>query len=139
MSLNLEIIMPSKVVFKDEVDEIIVPTVNGEITILPNHVGLLTQITEGEITTKKSGKEHFLAITGGYLEVNKNKVTILADYAIRSEDIEIAKVQEAQKRAQHLMQEKVSEKDFAEIQSELRKSILQLKVANKRKRHSVTP
>lgn len=133
MTLHLEIITPEKVVYKDDVNEVISPTVNGEISILPNHVGLLTQIAPGEITVKKQGREYFLAITGGFLEVSRNKVTILADYAIRSEEIEIEKAQEAQKKARKLMEEKTSEKDFAIAESELRRSLLELKVAHRRK------
>lgn len=135
MNLHLEIITPEKIVFKDDVDEVIAPTSNGQISILPNHIGLLTQIVPGELITKKGQNEYFLAITGGFLEVSRNKVTILADYAIRSEDIEIAKVQEAQKKATKLMEEKISENDFALAQSQIRRSILELKVAQRRRTH----
>lgn len=133
MNLYLEIITPEKIVFKDEIDEVIVPTVKGQVSILPNHIGLLTQVAAGEITIKKQGKEYFLAITGGFLEVANNKISILADYAVRSEEIEIAKAQEAQKRAQKLMEEKTSERDFAIAESQLRRSLLELKVAHRRK------
>lgn len=134
MTLYLEIITPQKIVFKDDVDEVIAPTTSGEITILPNHISILTQIADGELGIKKGSSQHFLAITGGFLEVNKNKVTVLADYAVRSEDIEIAKAQEAQKRAEKAMSEKISEKDFALAQSQFRRAILELKVAHRRKR-----
>lgn len=133
MKLYLEIITPEKVVFKDGVDEVIAPTVKGQISILPNHIGLLTQVASGEIIVKREGREYYLAITGGFLEVVNNKVSILADYAVRSEDIEIAKVQEAQKRAKNLMEEKISKKDFAIAESQLRRSLLELKVAQRRK------
>lgn len=139
MSFQLEIVTPEKVVYKDEVDEIIAPTLNGQIAILPHHVSLLTQLISGEIITKKGGKDQYLAVTGGFLEVSKNKVTVLADYAVRSEEIEIAKAVEAQKKAQKLMQEKVSEKDFAQAESQLRRSILELKVAQRRKTRSLNP
>lgn len=135
MNLSLEIITPEKIVYKDEVDEVIAPTIKGQISILPNHIGLLTQIEPGELIVKKDGRENFLAITGGFLEVAKNKISILADYAVRSEDIEVAKAEQAQKRAEKIMEEKVSEKDFAIAQSELRRSILELKVAQRRRHH----
>lgn len=133
MNLNLEIVTPEKVVFKDEVDEVTCPTVNGEISILPNHVGLVTQIAPGELVIRKAGNNSYLAITGGFLEVSNNKVAILADYAVREEDIEIAKAEEAKKRAEKLMEEKLSEKDFALAESELRRSILQLNVVRRRR------
>ncbi|MCL5970751.1 MAG: ATP synthase F1 subunit epsilon [Patescibacteria group bacterium] len=139
MTLHLEIITPVKIVYKDDVDEVVVPTVKGEIAILPHHVALLTQVTSGELIVKKNGKEQYLAITGGFLEINNNNVSILADYAVRSEDIEVAKAEEAQKRAEKAMQEKVSEKDFAIAEGELRKSLTELKVAVKRRTRTSLP
>ncbi|MDP3726854.1 MAG: ATP synthase F1 subunit epsilon [bacterium] len=131
-----EIITPQKIVFQEEVDEITAPTATGEITILPSHVGLLTKIAPGELTIKKGAQARFFAVTGGFLEVEKDKITILADYAVRSEEIEVAKAIEAQKQAERLMKdakEKASEKDFALAESELRRAILELKVAHKRR------
>lgn len=139
MRLHLEIITPGKVVFEDDVVQVVVPTTSGHITVLPNHVALLTQIAPGELVIKKDGREHFLAITGGFFQIDNNKAVVLADYAVRSEDIEIAKAQEAQKRAEKVMEEKVSEKDFALAQSELRRAILELKVAHRRRRPNERP
>ncbi len=133
MNLLLEIITPEKVVLKDEVDEIIVPTVTGEIAILSNHTQLLTKINPGELVIKKNGKSQSFAILGGFLEVINNHISVLADYAIRAEDIEIAKVQEAQERARQKMKQKDTEQNFRVAEAELRKSLLQLKVARKHK------
>lgn len=127
----LEIITPEKILYKDEIDELLAPSENGQITILPNHVGLLTRIVPGEIIITKDEKVETIAITGGILEVSKNVINILADYAIRANDIEIAKAQEAQKRAEKLMSEKASEKDFKIAEAELLKALLQLKIAEK--------
>ena len=134
MTFSFEIITPEKIVFQDEVNEVIVPTTTGEVSILPNHATLLSQIAPGELIIKKDNKEHSLAITGGFLDVNNNKVHILADYAVRSEDIEIAKAQEAHKRAEKAMQEKGTDQDFAMAEAQFRRAILELKVAHKRKR-----
>lgn len=136
MNLAFEIITPEKTVFKDEVDEIVVPTVKGEIAILPNHVNLLTQVSPGELIVKKGENTYPIAITGGFLEVNNNKISILADYAIRAQDIEVARAEEARKRAEKAMQEKTTDKDFKIAQGELLKSLLELKVAGRQKRRS---
>lgn len=133
MKLSLEIITPLKVVYKEEVDELVVPTITGEITILPNHVPLLTKIVSGELIVKKGTALQSLAITGGFLEVSKNKITILADYVVRSEDIETEKAEEARKRAEKLLQEKLEEKDFAKAEADLRRSLLELKVSKRRR------
>ena len=129
----LELVTPEKIVLSEEVLEITAPTTTGEITVLPKHVGLITQITPGELIVRKQGKIQHFAITGGILEVSKDKVVILGEHAIRADDIEIAKAEEAKKRAEQRMKERVSEEDFAEISAELRRSLLELKVARKRR------
>lgn len=137
MTFSFEIVTPEKVIFKDEVNEVILPSKNGEIAILPNHASLVTQIAEGELTIKKDGKEQFLAVTGGFLEVNNNKVSILADYAIRSDEIEVGKAEDAKKRAEKAMQEKASDRDFAFAESQFKRAILELKIAHKRRKATV--
>ena len=134
MTFSFEIVTPEKTVFKDDINELIVPTITGELTILPNHVSLMTQIDPGELTIKKDNKEYFLAVTGGFLQINNNIVSILADYAVRSEEIEIAKAQEAQIRAEKAMQEKASDRDFALAEAQFKRAILELKVAHRRKK-----
>ena len=137
MNLLLEIITPEKVVYKDEVDEIVAPTINGEIAILPNHVNLLTQVNPGELSIKKESTNQSLAITGGFLEVADNKISILANYAIKAQDIQIAAATEAKKRAEKIMQEKTTGNDFKVAQGELIKAILELRVATKHKRRVI--
>ena len=134
MNLTLEIITPEKVVYKDDVDEVVAPTINGEIAILPSHVDLLTQVSPGELIVKKGSSQQYLAITGGFLEVSDNKISILADYAIKAQDIEVARAQEAKRRAEKLMEEKTSDNDLKIAQGEMIKAILELKVASKHRR-----
>lgn len=136
MNLLLEVITPETVILKEEVDEIVVQTTTGEITILPNHEDLLTKLKEGEMLIKKHGKITYFALTGGFLEVSQNKVNILADYAIRAEDIEIAKAEEAKERAQKKLKEHQEEKEFIVADAELKKAILELKVARKIKKRT---
>jgi F-type H+-transporting ATPase subunit epsilon len=133
MKLSVSVLTPQAEIFSGEADEVIVPTVKGEIGILPNHVALLTQIEPGELQIKNGGKTQSIAIMGGYVEIGKNQVNILGDFAIRAEDIEIAKVEQAKKQAEKQKQEKVSQQDLATIEAEMRRSILELKVANRRK------
>lgn len=136
MSLNLTITTPEKKVLEESVDEIVAPTTSGEITVLTNHVDIFTAIKPGELTIKKNGKSSSFAITGGFMEVSKNAVSILADYAIRAEDIEVAKAQEAKDRAEKAMKEKVSQQDFAEAESQLRRSLLELEIGKRRRRNT---
>jgi len=133
MKLVLEIITPTKVVLSEEVDEVTLPTVNGEISILPNHIDLLTKIKPGEMIVHRNNKTEAYAITGGFLEINHNHVNILADHAIHADDIEIAKAEQAKERAEKAMKEKGTEQDFRVANAELVKSLLELKVARKHK------
>ncbi|MEX2007184.1 MAG: ATP synthase F1 subunit epsilon, partial [Candidatus Levyibacteriota bacterium] len=129
MDLHLEIITPEKVVYSDKVSEVLVPTENGEIGILPKHIGLFTKVVPGELTIKKGSSELTIAITGGFLEVSADKITILADYAIRAENIEVAKAMEAKEKAEKLMKEKTDERDSAMLEGQLRRAVLELKIA----------
>lgn len=135
--MQLDIITPIKSVLSQEVDQITLPTESGEITILPNHIPLLTKVKPGELTIKKNNKSSFFAITGGFLEMKDNKITILADYAIRAEDIEVAKAKEAQERAEKAMKEKISGRDFAQAEAQLTRAMLELHIAKRRRK--VTP
>lgn len=133
MKLSVDVLTPQAQIYSGEADEILVPTVNGQLGILPNHVSLLTKIEPGELEIKHGGKSNFVAIMGGYLEVNNNKVNVLGDYAVRAEDIEIAKVEQAKAKAEKMRQEKISVEDLTSIEADIRRSILELKVAQRRR------
>lgn len=129
--LNVDVITPQAKIHEGEADEVSVNTVNGEIGILPGHVAILTQIQPGELRIKNGTKTQSIAIFGGYVEVTNNQVNILGNYAVRAEDIELAKVEQAKDRAEKAMKEKVSMEDLANIQGELAKNLLQIKVARR--------
>jgi F-type H+-transporting ATPase subunit epsilon len=140
--MTLEIITPEKIIFSGDIDELIVPTVTGEIAILPHHVDLLSQLAPGEIIVKANNKPHHIAVTGGFLQITNDKISLLADYAVRSEDINAQKALEAQRQAEEILKKKkegISEQDFAIAQNDLRRAVLELKVANKRRRGSQMP
>ncbi len=135
--LTIEIVTPEKLIYKDEVNEVIVPTVQGEIAILPQHINLLSQINPGELIVKKGSVQQHIAITGGFLQIEDNKVSILADHAIKAQDIEVAQAQEAKKRAERLMQEKTTDNELRIAEAEMLKAILELKVATRHKRRAI--
>ncbi len=137
--MQLEIITPEKIVVQQEIDEVLVPTSEGQIAILPHHVNLVTKVQQGELIIKYKSQEQYLAVTAGFLEVANNKITILSDYAVRAEDIETEKVLAAQKKAEEILKnskEHGSDRDFALAENELRRSILQLDVAGRRRRRN---
>lgn len=133
----LKVITPNKIVFKEDIEELTVNTAQGQIGILPHHMPLVTSIQPGEMILKIKGKNQHYAVTGGFLEVGKEGITILADHAIHSEEIEVDKALEAKKRAEEILRkskEGISERDFAVAQSDLRRAVLELHVANRRRK-----
>lgn len=100
MSLTLEIVTPEARVYSDTIDTVVIPTVQGEIGILPGHIPLLTQVADGELRVTKDGKEQFLVIGAGFAQVEGDKISILAERAITEDKIDEKAVEEALKRAE---------------------------------------
>jgi F-type H+-transporting ATPase subunit epsilon len=138
MSLHLTIVTQEKELINEQVDSVTAMTTSGEVTILPGHIPLMTKLSDTELVYRIKGITRSLAVTGGFMNVEPdNNVIVLADSAIRSEDINEAKVEEARKKAQETMQsEKLSKTEMFIAEGELRKAILQLKVIRKKKSNS---
>ena len=100
MPLIIEIVTPEARVFSATVDSVVIPTLTGEIGILPGHIPLMTQVVAGEIRLMKDGREQLLAVGKGFAEIESDKVSILAEHAITEEKINEKAVEEAMKRAQ---------------------------------------
>jgi F-type H+-transporting ATPase subunit epsilon len=133
--LSLKVLSPLGTVFDAEVKRAIVPTLQGEITILARHMPLVAALSDGEVRVLTANGEISLAIAGGFLEVGKRGALILSDFAMDAESIEVARVQAAKERAERLLRESEERKDVALVERDLRRAILQLKVAeNLRKR-----
>lgn len=132
---SLQVLSPTGSIYNDEVDEVVLPSASGEITILANHVPLFSKLTEGQMTVGKNGKKIVIALTGGFLEVNKEKVVVLSDHAVLAENIQVAQALAAKKRAEELLSKKASEIDMLIATRDLQKSILELKISEKAKRH----
>lgn len=136
MTLHIQVVTPEKVLVDEEALEVIVPTISGEISVLPHHVPLITQLASGELIIKKNNSTEHLVVIGGFLEISEKTVTILADHAVSGKDISAVKAQEAKERAEKAMKENKNNKNFAIAQAEFLKAILELKIAGKIKRHS---
>ncbi|MFA6098233.1 MAG: F0F1 ATP synthase subunit epsilon [Patescibacteria group bacterium] len=138
--INFEITTPERVVFSDQVDEVVLPTMQGEIGILPNHIPLVSLLSAGEIRIKKGKEEFFMAVSGGFIEVRPDKVVVLADTAERAEEIDEKRAEEARQRAQALAHEKRTDaREFAAITAKMEKELARLKVATRRRRRKEPP
>ena len=132
-TLKLEIVTPEAKVFSEDVEMVTLPGVEGEMGIYPQHVPLLTQIVPGEIIARKGGQDFFLAIGEGFVEVTSDRVSVLADMAIKAENIDEAKAEEARRRAESRLTEHLNDEDMAAVQAVLAHSTAQLKVKRRQR------
>ena len=134
--INFKIATPERVVFKNDVDQITLPTKQGEITILPNHIPLIAVLKPGEIVIKNDKEEVSLAVSGGFIEVLSDKVVVLADTAERAEELDVERAEAARKRAEEaLTQKKYDAKEFASMAAMMEKELARVKVAKKYRKH----
>jgi F-type H+-transporting ATPase subunit epsilon len=128
-SVRLDIVTAERVVYSEDVDMVIAPGIEGQLGILPHHTPLMTTLQSGELRVKKGTDELCLAISGGFLEVRPDKVVVLADAAERVEEIDVARAEEAKRRAQERLSEKqVSGADAARAEAALQRSLARLRV-----------
>jgi F-type H+-transporting ATPase subunit epsilon len=131
---RLDVVTAERVVFSDDVDEVVAPGVEGQLGILPHHTPLMTTLLPGELLIKKSGEEFYLAVSGGFIEVRSDRIIVLADAAERVEEIDVARAEEAKQRAQALLAKRAPGLDTAMAEAALRRSLVRLEVVERRKR-----
>ena len=131
-TLKLEIVTPQAIVYSEDVHMVTLPAAEGEMGVYPGHVRLITQVVPGEIIVTKDGADSALAVGEGLIEVTPTRVSILTDMAIRAENIDEAKVEEARQRAAARLQEKISDEEVATVNASMVRALAQLQV---RRRH----
>ena len=135
MSLKLEIVTPDARVYSDTIDSVVIPTVEGEVGILPGHIALLTQVADGELRVSKGSEVHYLAVSGGFAEVGDDRVRVLAEHAITEEKIDEGAVEAAIKRAEQQIAEakNADPAEFEHLQGMIRFSGVQLAIKRRRR------
>jgi F-type H+-transporting ATPase subunit epsilon len=135
LPLKVEIVTAERLVYsEDGVEEVIAPGSEGEFTVLPQHAPFLTMVKPGLMRIVKGGEDIDLAITGGFLEVRDDRVTVLADAAERAEEIDVVRAEEARRHAERTLEERASEADLVRAAAALQRALLRLKVAERRRR-----
>ncbi len=132
--IRLDVVTAERAVYSEEVDVVIAPGVEGQLGILPHHTPLMTTLEPGELRVRKGGEEFSMAISGGFLEVRPDRVIVLADAAERDEEIDLARAEEAKRRAQERLSHPTPEVDMARAEAALRRALARLKVGEKRRR-----
>jgi F-type H+-transporting ATPase subunit epsilon len=131
-TLKLEIVTPDARVYSEDVEMVTLPAVEGEMGIYPQHLPLLTQLVPGEITVRKDGRDHFLAVGEGFVEITAERVAIMTDMALRAENIDETKAEEARRRAEARLAEQLDDEETAMVSAALAHSLAQLKVKRRK-------
>jgi F-type H+-transporting ATPase subunit epsilon len=132
-TLKLEIVTPEARVYSEDVEMVTLPGSEGEMGIFPMHVPLMTQLTAGEVSVRKGGRDFFLAVGDGFVEVTGERVSILTDMAIKAENIDEAMAEEARKRAEARLAEHLDAAEVALVNASLANALAQLKVKRQRR------
>jgi F-type H+-transporting ATPase subunit epsilon len=135
MPLALEIVTPEARVYSDTVDSVVIPTGEGEIGVLPGHIPLVTQVDHGELRASKGSQTQFLAVGGGFAQIDGDCVRVLAEWAIREENIDEAAVQKAMQRAEQELRAKqeLEPAEIERLEALLRFSVAQLALKRRRR------
>lgn len=132
--LSVEVVTGERVVFSDDnVDLVVAPGADGQLGILPRHAPLFTLLAAGELRVRKGPTEESLVVFGGFLEINHNRVLVLADTAERVEEIDLARAEAARERAEARLGQARDQIDLERAEYALRRSAVRLRVANRRR------
>jgi len=131
-TLKLEIVTPAGIVYSEDVEMVTLPGVAGQMGIYPHHVPLMTEMVPGELIVRKDGRDLFMAIGEGLIDVTATRVSILTDLAIPADRIDEAKAEEARQRAEARLREKLSDEEVASVNASLARSLAQLRVKRRR-------
>ena len=144
--LQLKIVTPEKLILEELVDQVTLPTIEGEITILADHIPLISALSSGDIVAVKDGEYIPMAVVGGFIELKKpysenqtgkendlTTVVILADFAEHLASITLAEIEKAKARAAELKKQAENNEviDFEHFESELERSLTRVKIADK--------
>jgi F-type H+-transporting ATPase subunit epsilon len=127
-TLRLEIVTPDGKAYSEDVEMVTLTGVLGEMGILPQHIPLMTKMVPGELVVRKGGRELFVAVGGGLVQVTGARVNVLTDMAIAAEKIDEARAEEARRRAEARLREKLSDEEVAATNAALARSLAQLRV-----------
>lgn len=132
-TLRLEIVTPEAKAYCDDVEMVVLPGAEGELGILPMHAPLMTQLKPGELQVRQHGKDLWMAVGEGFVEVTQHSVSILTDMAIEEKLIDENAAQKAMERAEAAMRnEHLGAEEVAVVQATIEKSLAQLKVKRRR-------
>jgi F-type H+-transporting ATPase subunit epsilon len=136
-TIKFEIVTPERIVLKEQITQVTVPTKQGEITVLPGHIPLIASLEPGVIDlVKNDGTRDIMSVSGGFIEVLKEKVVILADTAERAEELDEKRLEEARKQAEETMKDtrRFDQEQFASLNAKIAKELARTRAAQRWKK-----
>ena len=138
-TLHLEIVTAERRLYSEDVDMVVAPGGDGEMGILPHHAPLLTTLKEGVLRVKRGGTEELFSIGGGFMEVQPDRVIVLADAAEHADEIDIARAEEARRRAEQMVRERPAGVDLEATLASLRRAQIRMSIAQRRRPRHESP
>lgn len=126
--ITLEIVTPERQVLVEKVDEVVLPSVEGYMGVLPGHAPLLAQLDVGEVSYRVGKERHFLVVTGGFAEVLRGSVSILATASERAEEIDVERARKSRERAEAGLRLDASEYEFHRAAARLKRALCRIQV-----------
>jgi len=129
--LNLEVITPERLVLRESVDEVVLPGLGGELGILPEHTPLISQLQTGVLTYRQGATSRQMHVSGGFVEVQPDRVSVLSDVAERPEEIDLARAERAKERAERRLKAQGDDVDFPRAELKLQRATIRIQLAGK--------
>lgn len=129
--LNLEVITPERLVLREEVDEVVVPGLTGELGILPDHTPLISQLKTGVLSYRQGNQNRRIHVSGGFIEVASDNVSILSDVAEKPEEIDVERAQRAKERAERRLASRGEDIDFDRAELKLQRALTRIQVGGR--------
>ena len=129
-SIQLQVVTPDKLLVNEQVDEVQIPGSEGYFGVLPGHTPMLADLAVGELWYRKGQEKTYLSVAFGFCEVLPDRVTVLARIAERADDIDVARAQEAKRRAEQRLAQQISDIDYERARTALTKALMRLQVSS---------
>jgi len=131
MTMHIDIVSAEEEIYSGVCEMVFAPLETGEVGVMPRHAPLLARMKPGEVRVRKGSEEQMFVVSGGLLEIQPHVVTVLADTAVRANDLDEAQALEAKRRAEEALKDKKSDIDYAKAQAELMEAVVQLRAIEK--------
>jgi F-type H+-transporting ATPase subunit epsilon len=129
--LNLEVITPERLVLSEQVDEVVAPGLGGELGILPDHTPLISQLKTGVLSYRKGSENRRMHVSGGFVEVASDRVSVLSDVAEKPEEIDVGRAERAKERAERRLASRGEDVDFNRAELKLQRAMIRIQLGSR--------